>query len=254
MLGERSEAIKPLTIATDGENVFPSPPLTSRNDGRMWAMAHPRAGQPALPEDLIDVDAVISAYYDLVPTPATPTSKWFSAPLDIEGQAWIRRSTMRTSPRRPRRSSSIALPKASPVRSIIGKDTHALSTPAWTTAIEVLVANGVAVRAADDEDYTPTPAVSRAIVVHNATASARQYGRWDCGNPVAQPAPRRGLQVQPAAWRPGGQRCDERDRRSCQCFARRRLGNPQAAVRGRGFGGSAVRLPGRLLRRPCQRA
>jgi phosphoglucomutase len=38
----------------------------------MWAMAHPRAGQPALPEDLIDVDAVISAYYDLVPDPSNP--------------------------------------------------------------------------------------------------------------------------------------------------------------------------------------
>jgi len=35
-------------------------------------MAHPRAGQPALPEDLIDVDAVISAYYDLVPDPSNP--------------------------------------------------------------------------------------------------------------------------------------------------------------------------------------
>ena len=54
----------------------------------------------------------------------------------------------------------------------IGKDTHALSTPAWTTAIEVLLANGVTVCAEDEEDYTPTPAVSRAIVVHNATATA----------------------------------------------------------------------------------
>src|SRR4029453_11981695 len=40
--------------------------------GRMWPMAHPPAGQPALPEDLIDVDAVISAYYDLVPDPSIP--------------------------------------------------------------------------------------------------------------------------------------------------------------------------------------
>jgi len=38
----------------------------------MWAMAHPRAGQPALPEDLIDVEEVISAYYDLVPDPSNP--------------------------------------------------------------------------------------------------------------------------------------------------------------------------------------
>ena len=50
----------------------------------------------------------------------------------------------------------------------IGKDTHALSQPAWTTAIEVLIANGVTVCSEGDNDYTPTPAVSRAIVVHNA--------------------------------------------------------------------------------------
>ena len=49
----------------------------------------------------------------------------------------------------------------------IGKDTHALSKPAWTTALEVLCANGVAVRAEGDDDHTPTPAVSRAIVVYN---------------------------------------------------------------------------------------
>ena len=40
--------------------------------GRMTSMAHPRAGQPALPEDLIDVDAVVSAYYDLTPDPTDP--------------------------------------------------------------------------------------------------------------------------------------------------------------------------------------
>src|SRR4249920_810365 len=72
MRAERSEAVKPRTIATDVENVFLSSLLTRRNDGRMWAMAHPRAGQPALPEDLIDVEAVISAYYDLVPDPSNP--------------------------------------------------------------------------------------------------------------------------------------------------------------------------------------
>ena len=172
MLGERSEAIKPLTIATDGENVFPSPLLTRRNDGRMWAMAHPRAGQPALPEDLIDVDAVISAYYDLVPDPSDPdqqvvfgTSGHRGSSLDTAfNDAHIAATTQAIVEYRA--SQGITGPL------YIGKDTHALSTPAWTTAIEVLIANDVAVRAADDEDYTPTPAVSRAIVVHNATARA----------------------------------------------------------------------------------
>jgi len=138
----------------------------------MWAMAHPRAGQPALPEDLIDVDAVIGAYYDLVPDPSNPdqqvvfgTSGHRGSSLDTAfNDAHIAATTQAIVEYRA--SQGITGPL------YIGKDTHALSTPAWTTAIEVLVANDVAVRAADDEDYTPTPAVSRAIVVHNATAAA----------------------------------------------------------------------------------
>ena len=49
----------------------------------------------------------------------------------------------------------------------IGKDTHGLSLPAWKTALEVLHAHGVDVRAERDDEYTPTPAVSRAIIVYN---------------------------------------------------------------------------------------
>ncbi len=56
----------------------------------------------------------------------------------------------------------------------LGKDTHALSRPAWQTAIEVLVGNGVAVRCEGEDEYTPTPAVSRAIVVHNRDTIAGQ--------------------------------------------------------------------------------
>jgi phosphoglucomutase len=137
----------------------------------MWLMAHPRAGQPALPEDLIDVDAVISAYYDLVPDPSNPdqqvafgTSGHRGSSLDTAfNDAHIAATTQAIVEYRA--SQGITGPL------YIGKDTHALSTPAWTTAIEVLLANGVTVCAEDDQDYTPTPAISRAIVVHNATAT-----------------------------------------------------------------------------------
>jgi phosphoglucomutase len=140
--------------------------------GRMWLMAHPRAGQPALPEDLIDVDAVISAYYDLVPDPSNPdqqvtfgTSGHRGSSLDTAfNDAHIAATTQAIVEYRA--SQGITGPL------YIGKDTHALSKPAWTTAIEVLLANGVTVCAENEEDYTPTPAVSRAIVVHNATATA----------------------------------------------------------------------------------
>src|SRR5215208_6610016 len=140
--------------------------------GRMSAMAHPRAGQPALPEDLIDVDAVINAYYDLVPDPSSPdqqvafgTSGHRGSSLDTAfNDAHIAATTQAIVEYRA--SQGITGPL------FIGKDTHALSKPAWTTALEVLCANGVTVCAEDEEDYTPTPAVSRAIVVHNTTATA----------------------------------------------------------------------------------
>lgn len=131
-------------------------------------MAHPRAGQPARPEDLIDVDAVVSAYYDLTPDPENPdqqvvfgTSGHRGSSLDAAfNDAHIAATTQAIVEYRA--SQGITGPL------FIGKDTHALSGPAWTTAIEVLIANGVTVCCEGDNDYTPTPAVSRAIVVHNA--------------------------------------------------------------------------------------
>ncbi len=133
-------------------------------------MAHPRAGQPASPEDLIDVDAVLSAYYDLTPDPANPdqqvvfgTSGHRGSSLDTAfNDLHIAATTQAIVEYRA--SQGVTGPL------YLGKDSHALSKPAWTTAIEVLLANDVTVCCEGDEDYTPTPAVSRAIVVHNANA------------------------------------------------------------------------------------
>ena len=140
--------------------------------GRMTPMAHPRAGQPALPEDLIDVDAVLGAYYDLVPDPDNPdqqvsfgTSGHRGSSLDTAfNENHIAATTQAIVEYRAGQGITGPL--------YIGKDTHALSLPAWKTAIEVLVANGVSVLSEAQTDYTPTPAVSRAIVVHNATRSS----------------------------------------------------------------------------------
>ncbi len=130
-------------------------------------MAHERAGTPALEEDLIDVDAVIGAYYDRTPDPNNPdqqvvfgTSGHRGSSLDSAfNDAHIAATTQAIVEYRTSQGISGPL--------FIGKDTHALSAPAWTTAIEVLLANGVEVCAEGDNEYTPTPAVSRAIVVHN---------------------------------------------------------------------------------------
>ncbi|OYN99009.1 phosphoglucomutase [Propionibacteriaceae bacterium ES.041] len=132
-------------------------------------MAHERAGTPALPEDLIDVGAVLGAYYDRTPDPDNPdqqvvfgTSGHRGSSLDTKfNEAHIAATTQAIVEYRAGQGITGPL--------YLGKDTHALSGPAWQTAIEVLVANGVAVRAERIDQYTPTPAVSRAIIAHNAT-------------------------------------------------------------------------------------
>jgi len=133
----------------------------------MADMVHPRAGLPALPEDLIDVDAVIGAYYDRVPDPDDPgqqvvfgTSGHRGSSLDSAfNEAHIAATTQAIVEYRAGQGITGPLH--------LGKDTHALSLPAWQTAIEVLVGNGVHVRCEGTDEYTPTPALSRAIVVHN---------------------------------------------------------------------------------------
>jgi phosphoglucomutase len=130
-------------------------------------MVHERAGQVARPEDLIDPDAVVSAYYDLRPDPDNPdqqvvfgTSGHRGSSLDAAfNDAHIAATTQAIVEYRA--SQGITGPL------FIGKDTHILSGPAWRTAIEVLHAHGVAVHAEADSDFTPTPAVSRAIIVYN---------------------------------------------------------------------------------------
>ncbi len=86
----------------------------------------------------------------------------------------------------------------------MGIDTHALSAPACASALEVLAANGVEVMLATHDEPTPTPAISHAILTHNrggAEPSRRADGI--VVTPVAQPAARWRLQVQPAARRAG---------------------------------------------------
>ncbi|NDK91726.1 alpha-D-glucose phosphate-specific phosphoglucomutase [Gordonia desulfuricans] len=131
-------------------------------------MAHPRAGTPALPEDLIDVAAVDRAYYDTTPDPENPlqqvvfgTSGHRGSSLDASfNEAHILATTQAIVEYRT--GAGITGPL------FIGFDTHALSIPAWRTALEVLAANEVSTFTATDDTFTPTPAVSRAILKFNA--------------------------------------------------------------------------------------
>ncbi|MFT3886925.1 MAG: phosphoglucomutase (alpha-D-glucose-1,6-bisphosphate-dependent) [Arachnia sp.] len=139
-------------------------------------MAHERAGLPAQESDLINVDEVISAYYDLVPDASNPdqrvvfgTSGHRGSSLDTAfNEAHIAATTQAIVEYRAAQGTTGPL--------FIGKDTHALSLPAWKTAIEVLHANGVEVLAERDDEYTPTPAVSRAIIRHNLGDGPRADG------------------------------------------------------------------------------
>ena len=90
-----------------------------------------------------------------------------SAPAVTAARRFAARSTRRTSWRSLRRSATTAAARASPARSSSGKDTHALSEPAFATALEVLAANDVDVMIDRDDGYTPTPAVSHAILTYN---------------------------------------------------------------------------------------
>ena len=126
-----------------------------------------RAGKPAQASDLIDVDEVRKAYYELVPDVSNPdqkvvfgTSGHRGSSLDTAfNEAHILATTQAIV--EYRREKGIDGPL------FIGKDTHALSDPAQRSAIEVLAAAGVEVRMDSRDSWTPTPAVSRAILRAN---------------------------------------------------------------------------------------
>jgi len=128
---------------------------------------HERAGTPALPEDLIDVDAVVGAYYDRSPDPDDPaqqvvfgTSGHRGSSLDTAfNEAHIVATTAAIVEYRRGQGTGGPL--------FLGRDTHALSEPAWRTAVEVLVAAGVDVLVDSRDGFTPTPAVSHAILRRN---------------------------------------------------------------------------------------
>jgi len=140
---------------------------------------NPRAGQPAEASDLIDVDAVIAAYYDDKPDAADPAQRV------AFGTSGHRGTSLATSFNEDhilaitqaivdyRTAHGIAGPL------FIGRDTHALSLPAERSAIEVLVANGVDVRVDSRDSWVPTPAVSHAILTHNKGRAEHDAGRAD---------------------------------------------------------------------------
>jgi phosphoglucomutase len=140
---------------------------------------HPRAGQTARPEDLVDVAALVTAYYTIHPDPSEigqrvsfGTSGHRGSSLDgAFNDDHIAATTQAICDYRVLGGISGPL--------FLAKDTHALSDPAWNTALEVLAANSVRVLIDSRDGYTPTPALSHAILVHNRGRAAADSGRAD---------------------------------------------------------------------------
>ena len=127
-----------------------------------------RAGTVATPQDLVDIDALISAYYDLTPEMTDPAQRVAFGTSGHRGSSFkssfndAHIAAISQAIAEYRKGQGITGPL------FMGKDTHALSGPAQDTALEVLAANGVTVLLDANEGFVPTPALSRAIIVHNA--------------------------------------------------------------------------------------
>ncbi len=127
----------------------------------------PLAGKPAPSAILVDVPRLVTAYYTEVPDPSIPvqrvvfgTSGHRGCPFDNSFNEWhVLAITQAICRFRKRRGINGPL--------FLGIDTHALSVPAYAGAIEVLAANAVEVMIARNDEYTPTPAVSHAILKYN---------------------------------------------------------------------------------------
>jgi len=133
----------------------------------MSPVRHPRAGKPAEPQDLADIPRLVAAYYTGRPDPAEPGHRV------AFGTSGHRGCSLRESFNEPHvLAVTQAICEQRAERGIdgplfLGKDTHALSEPAFETALEVLAAHAVEVRIDAEDGYTPTPAISHAILCHN---------------------------------------------------------------------------------------
>lgn len=130
-------------------------------------MAHPRAGQPAQPEDLVDLPHLVTAYYSIQPDPDDVAQQVVFGTSGHRGsalngafnEAHILAITQSIVEYRAAHGTTGPL--------FIGRDTHGLSEPAWASALEVLAANDVVTMIDSADRYTPTPAVSHAILTYN---------------------------------------------------------------------------------------
>ena len=166
-------------------------------------MTDPRAGQPAAAEDLVDVAKLVTAYYALHPDPGDPVQRVSFGTSGHRGSAFtatfnedhILATTQAICEYRAGQGIGGPL--------YLGADTHALSEPAQVSALEVLAANEVRVMVDARGGYTPTPAVSRAILAHNA-AETGPRADGIVVTPSHNPPPDGGFKYNPPDGGPAG--------------------------------------------------
>src|SRR6185312_16727124 len=154
------------------------------------------AGKPALPQMLVDVPRLVTAYYNRVPDPSAPGERVAFGTSGHRGRAFdgtfnewhVLAITQAICDDRKRRGIAGPL--------FLGIDTHALSVPACASALEVLAANGVEVMLSERDEYTPTPSLSHAILTYN---HGRQSGLADgiVVTPSHNPPPDGGFKYNP---------------------------------------------------------
>jgi len=164
----------------------------------------PLAGQPAQAAQRVDIAKLVAAYYDLSPDPGVPAQRVSFGTSGHRGTSFARSFNeahvlaITQAICLYRRGQGIDGPL------FIGIDTHALSMPAFESALEVLAANDVETLISQGGEYTPTPAVSHAILVYNR---GRTSGRADgiVVTPSHNPPDNGGFKYNPPNGGPAGE-------------------------------------------------
>ena len=139
----------------------------------MAQIISPLAGKPAPRSSLVDVPKLVSAYYSNLPDPAEPAQRVAFGTSGHRGNAFDSSFNERHVLAITQAICDYRASKGIDGPLFIGIDTHALSEPALRSALEVLAANGVDTMLAMNDEYTPTPAVSHAIITHNRERTSK---------------------------------------------------------------------------------
>jgi phosphoglucomutase len=137
-------------------------------------MADSRAGQPARPEDLVDIAQLVTAYYSEHPDVSQAEQRVSFGTSGHRGSAFTRTFNEDHIVATSQAICAYRAKEGIDGPLFLGADTHALSAPATASALEVFVANDVTVLVDSRDGFTPTPSVSRAILAHNSDGPAHR--------------------------------------------------------------------------------